>query len=162
MKRLLNVLLIGGLFAVAQGTPSVRADETPTVSRSAPAPNAAVIYWQAFAAIPALSGDQQEKYDAATTATTAAFTDELKPILSRFMTALTEVHRARSVAPCDWQLDENAGPVLLLPHLQKARDLSRAGFRGVRVWRVPLVFWRNRHIKSSWRRSLFFVARYRH
>jgi len=52
--------------------------------------------------------------------------DEIKPVLSRFETALHEMHRARSVAPCDWQLDESAGPHLLLPHLQKARDLNRA------------------------------------
>jgi hypothetical protein len=36
------------------------------------------------------------------------------------------MYRAGTVKPCDWNLDINAGPGLLLPHLQKARDLARA------------------------------------
>jgi hypothetical protein len=50
----------------------------------------------------------------------------LQPILARFSTALAEMYRAGTVKPCDWNLDINAGPGLLLPHLQKARDLARA------------------------------------
>jgi hypothetical protein len=38
---------------------------------------------------------------------------------------LHELHRARAVVPCDWQLDMAAGAGLILPHVDKAVELSR-------------------------------------
>ena len=37
------------------------------------------------------------------------------------------------VPACDWQLDYEAGPMLLLPHLQKARELSRTALLRARL-----------------------------
>jgi hypothetical protein len=119
MKR--NLLVLCVLFAWAL---TVRADE-PNARRATVVPNAAGIYWQAFSAMPSLKDEQKKILDAATASTTAPLTDELKPIIAQFRVALHELHRARAVAPCDWQLDTDAGPELLLPHLQKARDLGR-------------------------------------
>ena len=89
-------------------------------------PNAAVIYWQAFSAMPELTEEESKLYGEAVAGKVAASAPELQPILARFSTALAEMYRAGTVKPCDWNLDINAGPALLLPHLQKARDLARA------------------------------------
>lgn len=89
-------------------------------------PNAAVIYWQAFSAMPELTEEESKLYGEAVAGKVAASAPELQPILARYATALSEMYRAGTVKPCDWNLDINAGPGLLLPHLQKARDLARA------------------------------------
>jgi hypothetical protein len=89
-------------------------------------PNAAVIYWQAFSAMPELTEEESKLYAEAVAGKVAASAPELQPILARYTTALSEMYRAGTVKPCDWNLDINAGPGLLLPHLQKARDLARA------------------------------------
>ena len=89
-------------------------------------PNAAVIYWQAFSAMPELTEEESKLYGEAVAGKVAASAPELQPILARYTTALSEMYRAGTVKPCDWNLDINAGPGLLLPHLQKARDLARA------------------------------------
>lgn len=118
-------LLAGGFaFWAACTSLSARADE-PKSARVAFAPNAAGIYWQAFSALPTLKEEQRKTLDAATSSTEAPLSDELKPIVDQFRVALHELHRARNVAPCDWQLDMDAGPELRMPHLQKARELSR-------------------------------------
>ncbi len=133
MKRLLIVLLTCGMLVADAVSWPARADDTKVPSRSTDAPNAAVIYWQAFSAIPTLNAEQKQKYEAATKAPTAPLDDELEPIIAMFSLPLHEIHRARSVAPCDWQLDYDAGPHLWLSHLQKARDLSRAGLLRARL-----------------------------
>lgn len=89
-------------------------------------PNAAVIYWQAFSAMPELGEAESKLYAEAVEGKVAASAPELQPILARYTTALAEMYRAGTVQPCDWNLDINAGPGLLLPHLQKARELARA------------------------------------
>jgi hypothetical protein len=96
-------------------------------------PNAAVIYWQAFAALPPLEGEQQSKYEAAIKSSTQPVTEDLQPIVARFDTSLRELHRARGVAMCDWNLNYDDGPQLLLPHLQKVRDVSQAALLRARL-----------------------------
>lgn len=121
MNRMRYLLVVSVLSASAV---SAHAEEVK-VSRATVAPNAAGIYWQAFAAMPNLEIGDKKNLDAATASTTAPMTDGLKPTVAQFGVALHEMHRASSVAPCDWQLDTEAGPELRLPHLQKARDLGR-------------------------------------
>jgi hypothetical protein len=76
--------------------------------------------------MPELTEEESKLYGEAVAGKVAASAPELQPILARFSTALSEMYRAGTVKPCDWNLDINAGPGLLLPHLQKARDLARA------------------------------------
>jgi hypothetical protein len=121
MNRLRYLLVLEVLSVLAV---SAQADE-PKVGRATVAPNAAGIYWQAFSAMPNLQDEKKKTLDAATASTTAPLTDDLQPIVAQFRVALHELHRARAIAPCDWQLDTEAGPELLLPHLQKARELGR-------------------------------------
>ena len=89
------------------------------------APNAAVVYWQAFAAMPNLDADEKKILEAAASDVKSHLTDELVPLVRRYRTSLHELQRASEITPCDWQLDTNAGPLLLMTHLQKARDLGR-------------------------------------
>lgn len=129
----------GLLLLTACGSLSVNADEPKAARdsahavRSTVAPNAAVIYWQAFSAIPTLNEEQKKSVDAATASTTAPLTADLAQVIPQFRVSLHELHRARSVGPCDWQLDVGAGPNLLMTHLQKARDLSRVALLRARM-----------------------------
>lgn len=110
-----------------------RAEDEAPVTRGPHAPNAAVIYWQAFAVIPTLNDEERKTLDAALTTTNATPSVDVGPILARHRVALHELQRAFAVAPCDWQLDMEAGPNLMLPHLQKARELSRIALLRARL-----------------------------
>jgi len=123
MKRIGNLLLLGALLA--WGNCSLQADDPPKAVRAVVAPNAAGIYWHAFAAFPSLADEEKKLLKAATPTDTAPLPEQLVPIVARYGRAIHELHRARAVAPCDWQLDMAAGPVLILPHVDKALELSR-------------------------------------
>ncbi len=132
MRRCLCTLVAGLILTQAVSLrPLSAADLEPRIA--AASPNAAVIYWQAFAAMPTFEGEQKTKYEAAIKTTNEPISDELRPIVARFDTALRELHRARAVTACDWNVDYDAGPELLLPHLQQARDLSRAALLRARL-----------------------------
>ncbi len=98
------------------------------------APNAAVIYWQAFASLPTLTDEERTKYDAVTKTSSEPLPDDVPTLLERFESPLNDLRRASSVPTCDWNLDYSAGPGLLLPHVAKVRELSRAGILRAR-WR---------------------------
>jgi len=132
MRCPLGLFLAGLLLTPCVAVRSLVAADPPARDAGA-SPNAAVIYWQAFAALPTLEGDQKARYEAAIKSTTEPLGDDLGPIVARFDTALRELHRARGVATCDWNLNYDNGPQLLLPHLQKARDLSRAALLRARL-----------------------------
>jgi hypothetical protein len=100
--------------------------EEPQPAASAPAlPNAAGIYWHAFAAFPSLNDEERKLVRTASPTAMATLPDDLAAIVNRFSRALHELHRARAVVPCDWQLDLAAGPDLILPHVDKTLELSR-------------------------------------
>lgn len=125
--------IVATVLALSGGIgPASAADAPGGLSRAA-APNAAGIYWQAFSAEPTLAPEQSRLLDAAVGSMTSALTEELKPIVERYRVSLHELHRARAVVPCDWQLDYDAGPSLLLPHLQKARNLARVALLRARM-----------------------------
>lgn len=124
------------LLAMSVSPAAVRAAEPARTSETAArtaAPNAAVIYFHAFAAIPTLSAEETKRLEAATGSINSPLGDELKPIVARYRVALHELHRASEVRPCDWQLDYAAGPNLLLSHLQKARELARVALLRARM-----------------------------
>ena len=138
VSKLMGIVLLlvtaGGSLSLNADEPKAARDaESAKAVRSTVAPNAAVIYWQAFSAIPTLNEEQKKSIDAATASTTAPLTADLAQIIPKFRVSLHELHRARSVGPCDWQLDVGAGPSLLLTHLQKARDLSRVALLRARM-----------------------------
>lgn len=128
---LLSCCVLSG--AVPEETVSAADSATVASAKSAAPPNAAIIYWQSFAAMPTLDAEQRKKFEAASKLSTSPLDDELQPIVARFGIALGELRRAGKVPHCDWQLDYAAGPGLLLPHLQKARQLSRAALLRARL-----------------------------
>lgn len=110
----LTGLLSGGsVSAVAKSSESTK-------------PNAAVIYWQAFAAMPPLDGIAQKNFDAAAKSAYEPVDNQLLLIVTMFEKSLAVLHRAHDIPACDWQLDFEQGPELTLPHLEKARKLGRA------------------------------------
>jgi hypothetical protein len=131
--KLLAPLLILGLLAPLTGPNCLHADDSKPIARSQEAPNAAGIYWIAFAAFPTLTADESKLLADAVASTTPPRAEEITPLVARWRTALHELHRARAVLPCDWQLDVEAGPNLLLSHLQKARELSRVALVRARL-----------------------------
>ncbi len=136
MKRTLLMLAGCGVVWTQLAWP-VRAAE-PVVSVQAEVtaevqPNAAVIYWTAFAALPTMTQEQRDKLTTAAKATSEPIPDEVRANLPQYETALHEMHRAVQCEACDWQLDYTAGPHLLLPHLQHARDLAWVALVRARV-----------------------------
>ena len=131
--RCCHALILAGLLS------SQNVSVRPVFAADAPAggtassPNAAVVYWQAFAALPRLEDDQKAKYGAAIKSTTEPVGDDLQPIMARFDYALRELHRARGVTSCDWNLNYADGLELRMPHLQQARDLARAALLRARL-----------------------------
>ena len=59
--------------------------------------------------------------------------DDLRPTLTLFDPALRLLHRAYSVQYCDWQPDYEAGPFLLMPHLQRVRESSAVALLRARL-----------------------------
>lgn len=122
MRRIEILLVLGAL--IAWGTCALRAEDSPQAVRAAAAPNAAGVYWHAFAAFPSLGDEEKKLLKAAVPADTVPLSDELAPLVARYERALHELHRARAISPCDWQLDTLAGPGLVMIHLDKALNLS--------------------------------------
>jgi hypothetical protein len=105
---------------------SVALNVAPTPAQQQPRPpggalgqNAALRYWQAFAAFPKLD-ERQQKLLAEPPAR-----DEAAKLAAAGENALLYLHRGAAIAQCDWGLHREDGPYLLLPHLAKGRDLAR-------------------------------------
>jgi hypothetical protein len=104
------------------------ADDMPPRAAIQPRPpaNAATVYWQAFAALPTLEPDEHKQFDAARSATDSPIPASVAALIERFAPALKLMHRASEAKVCDWELDYSEGPMLLLPHLAKLRELAFA------------------------------------
>ena len=126
-----------GVWKKVGETRNDRIDKTPAANESDKQPfdssiqpkmhsekeeNAALVYWQAFALLPELSGED-----------TKLLTDlekgselgvDARSLLTRSKTALSLISHLQPDMPCRWELIEN-GPSTLLPHLSKARTLAR-------------------------------------
>ena len=126
MKRIWNLILMNCVFCSAFD-PSVQgADERPNATSPSAVSNVAVIYWQAFSRMPNLTDQQRKAIEEASASVSIPVSAEVAIIISQYQGALHELQRAQVVALCDWQLDSDQGPMTLLPHLDKARQLSRA------------------------------------
>lgn len=97
-----------------------------------PTPNAAVIYWSAFGAMPAYSQEQRVAIREAAFSS-GPISEAVRTDVASYNSALREMHRATRVSACDWALDHTAGPLMLLPHCQHARDLAAAGLLRARL-----------------------------
>jgi hypothetical protein len=86
--------------------------------------NAALKYWQAFAPM-MQRGEQDDKIIGDCTKT--PLDDAARKIINKNATSLLYLQRGAKLAHCDWSLDREDGPALLLPHLNKCRQLARLG-----------------------------------
>jgi hypothetical protein len=87
------------------------------------AANAAVQYWQAFAQMPTLDKDQEKIL--AEWNTVSLDDPAVQKLLAASHSSVMYLQRGAKLPRCDWGLDYNDGVSLLLPHLNKARDLAR-------------------------------------
>jgi len=105
--------------------------EAAPPSQRADTPNAALVYWQAFASMPRLMDTKtgERIIDASSYQTIdKPVDDELRKFLeqpaSRY--SLHMLHRAAKIEHCEWGLDlAEDGGELLLPHVLNARHLMR-------------------------------------
>src|SRR5439155_12326489 len=86
-----------------------------------PGANAALKYWQAFTQMN-FTKEQEKLLEEWSKAPLDAATDKL---LDSAKMALLYLHRGAKLDACDWGLDYEDGPGLLLPHLAKSRALTR-------------------------------------
>jgi len=82
------------------------------------APNAALLYWQAFALMPGDDDIPENLWEAELNAEAIAYL-ESAPV------ALGLLHQAANARRCDWGIAWDRGPSTLMPHLSKARTLGR-------------------------------------
>jgi hypothetical protein len=87
--------------------------------------NAAVSYWQAFGVMPELTGEEKKLRDSLPVKFTEPLPAGVKELAERSGAALAALDFAARIENCDWQLDITQGPMLVMPHLQKARELAR-------------------------------------
>jgi hypothetical protein len=83
--------------------------------------NAAMKYWQAFEQMPHGEDAQKllEQWN------TVPLDDPARKLIDKGQVSLVYLHRGASLERCDWSLDYEDGPTLLMPHLAKSRDLAR-------------------------------------
>jgi hypothetical protein len=87
--------------------------------------NPALIYWQALMELPDLSPSEQALFDGFRE---APLDDDYEALAHRYDPALRLVAKAANLknSRCDWGIDLDDGPDTLLPHLARAKTLSRA------------------------------------
>lgn len=131
MKTFQSVFIL--LIITFHAAPIVRAEE-PTKPKSDLGRNAALYYWVAF-----------DQYDAAVKdeALAKAVNDHAKTEIDAKLrgalkdsTALSMLRTASKIEPCDWgtaDMLHEQGPMTLLPHLSRCRQLARLGLLSARV-----------------------------
>lgn len=108
---LLSLLQVGGPLAAQESSPRDW--------------NAAVSYWQAFSLMPEFSGEEKKLRESLPAGLSEALPAGVKELTERSGVALAALDVATRIEKCDWQLDITQGPNLVMPHLQKARELAR-------------------------------------
>jgi hypothetical protein len=108
-------------------TPLVRAqvpDASPHTSG-----NAALQYWQAFALMPTLDKEQEELVG--NWKTVSLDDPQVQKLVEGSRTSLMFLQRGAAMTNCDWGLKYDDGMGMLMPHMNRARDLARlAALRG--------------------------------
>jgi hypothetical protein len=87
--------------------------------------NAAVNYWQAFGLMPEWTEEEKKLRESLPADFSESLPAGVKELTERSGAALAALELATRVENCDWQLDIAQGPMLVLPHVQKARELAR-------------------------------------
>ncbi|MCC6737490.1 MAG: hypothetical protein IT452_00475 [Planctomycetia bacterium] len=119
---------ISAVFAVLVAAGAAWA-EPPAASS-----NAALGYWRAFSAMnDPEEGRETDDLEALASGRKAWDAAALGKLVERNVTAFEELHRASLKASCDFGLDWDLGFSMLLPHLSKARQLSKLNLARARM-----------------------------
>ncbi len=113
-------ILIWSILSWALPVPDSTAQEINVQER-----NAAVNYWQAFSLMPKLTEEERQLRESVQGEYSAELPEVVKQLTERSGLALAALEIANRIQYCDWQLDYSQGPMLLLPHVQEARELGR-------------------------------------
>lgn len=105
----------------------------PLATDRSGAVNAAPIYWQAFAAVPAFTPEEQKRIDDAVHSGGKVSDDDVSPLVDRCAAALKQMRRASRARVCNWELDYDEGPNMLMPHLGKGRELAQIALLRARL-----------------------------
>ena len=119
MRQLLCVVAVLGLSGSLQS-----AEPAKDVGQ-----NAALRYWQAFHALGKLEPNPSDYLD---TEIWKPLDGPARKLLDDHSTSLLFLRRGAAMPVCDWGLHLEDGPGLLLPQLQKSRDLGRLGCLSMR------------------------------
>jgi hypothetical protein len=114
-KRIVGAL-VGTLFLLGAGSASAQPRQATDLGD-----NAALRYWQAFAHLPPRDKDQEKmlvEWNKTPLDATA------RKLIEAGTASLHSLHRGTTIRRCDWGLDYDEGPLLLLPHLERARTLT--------------------------------------
>ena len=108
------------LFFAGSAVGAVGVADSPPAST-----NPALIYWQALMELPDLSPKEQTLLD---NFRHAPLDDEYEALVHRYDAALRLTAKAANLKNqrCDWGIDLEDGPDTLLPHLARAKTLTRA------------------------------------
>jgi DNA-binding FadR family transcriptional regulator len=127
--RALSCVLLGSLafspWSVPAGT-AAAADAPAGAPLTHPggelADNAALRYWPAFNSLPSADSHQEQALE---NWRTAPLDSGVAKLLDSSANSLRYLHDGAKQQRCDWGLEYEQGFELLLPHLQKARNLAR-------------------------------------
>ena len=119
-------LMLTALLALSAGP--ARAAVTPPERKLTP--NAALVYWQAFALVPGFDDKAPSPLE---DWKNAKIDDAARTLIKRGDRALRLLHKAVAIDACDWGIDWSDGPGTALPHLGKARRLAHLAMLRARV-----------------------------
>src|SRR5438105_12265434 len=86
--------------------------------------NAALKYWRAFASMPHLSEEEQEKLRGKAAGLTTPLDAKAKDLIAKSSNALHELHNGAKVSQCAWGVTMEDGLSARLNELQAARALT--------------------------------------
>src|SRR5262245_48873298 len=94
----------------------------PAAAQEAPGANAALKYWQAFAALPRLSDAEQKALNA--DCLTMPLDARARNLVTRAEYSLRLLHHGAALPNCEWTHDVEEGIAARFPHAEAARLLA--------------------------------------
>ena len=94
--------------------------------------NAALSYWQGFALMPPMDDPTRQRM-ASIMRGDSSVDDDMRKLVAASENSLDFLYRGANIESCGWGLAYETGPYAYLPHLGKARELSRVALIRARI-----------------------------